>query len=265
MKSVDETELRTIANALKVDYQALPTPFNRRSLGTRMSRDFQVPKGKLYDLIADVGAHHRFFPHLKALNVIDSAMLADAIGDNQVVVVEGLAEGGSKLGVKLFTLKPPDRIEGELMTDPFVSAAGVTAHKRDGPPWRDYGRSEDVCAFLEIAALIRVKDIDMTAIFDGHSACSNLCGGCAFRPGTEANDYSPTQLKTHLCLLLQEPFFCHERTDGTGNPLLCRGFLSALAAQNQASLPKMDPSSASWSAAAALMSALTGGSPAKKS
>jgi ribosome-associated toxin RatA of RatAB toxin-antitoxin module len=137
MKSLELEALQAIANRHDIDYQVPETPFNRRAVISSMSRVFAIPREELYTLMADVGAHGRFFPHLRALNVIDREHLANSIGANQVVVVEGLAEGGSKLGVKLFTFKPPDRIEGELMTDPFVSAEGVTSHEKKGSiVWR---------------------------------------------------------------------------------------------------------------------------------
>lgn len=132
MNPLDPLELRRIAEAYGIEYDAPPSPFNRRAVISRMARNFQVPQKKLYNLIADVGAHVRFFPHLRALNVIKSKQLANVIAENQVVVVEGLAEGGSKLGVKLFTFFPTDRIEGELMTDPFVSGAPHLMHNKSG-------------------------------------------------------------------------------------------------------------------------------------
>jgi ribosome-associated toxin RatA of RatAB toxin-antitoxin module len=132
MKSIEESLLRKIADTHGIEYVTPRAPFNRRAVISSLARTFHLPKDTLYELMADVGSHGRFFPHLRALNVIDSKSLAGAIGDNQVVVVEGLAEGGSKLGVKLFTFIPTDRIEGELMTDPFVSASGVSMHEKEG-------------------------------------------------------------------------------------------------------------------------------------
>jgi hypothetical protein len=59
----------------------------------------------------------------------------------------------------------------------------------------------------------------------------HLCGGCAFRAGTEANTYGPTQLTAKLCLEAGQPFFCHEARGPHGEPLLCRGFAHALVNQ----------------------------------
>lgn len=143
MKAVDLATLQKIADTHKIDYQTPSTPFNRRAVISRMSRIFPVPKNDLFATIADVGAHGRFFPHLRALNVIKRDQLANCIGENQMVVVEGLAEGGSKLGVKLFTLIPTDRIEGELMTDPFVSAEGVSMHDKKGSIVWNFDRVDD--------------------------------------------------------------------------------------------------------------------------
>jgi len=132
--SKEESELRHIAEKHGIDYCSPKTPFNRRAIITRMSRDIALPISQLYSWMADVGNHGRFFPHLRAMNVLHPADLANVIGSNQVVVVEGLAEGGSKLGIKLFSLFPEERIEGELLTDPFVSAVapGIKSDRKDG-------------------------------------------------------------------------------------------------------------------------------------
>lgn len=66
------------------------------------------------------------------------------------------------------------------------------------------------------------------------------CGDCAFTPGTEAHGCEPTQVTADLCVLSGEPFYCHRagkdgaieaRTDGSGEPVLCRGFVEAFTAQ----------------------------------
>lgn len=155
MRPLEQARLEEIADRLGVTYTPLPTPFNKRAVATRMARDFPVPKDHLYALIADVGSHQRFFPHLKALNVITPDMLANAIGPNQVVVVEGLAEGGSKLGVKLFTLTPTDRVEGELMTDPFVSAQAadlVAMHNKKGSIVWAFTKVSDEVTRMEVSS-----------------------------------------------------------------------------------------------------------------
>jgi hypothetical protein len=53
-----------------------------------------------------------------------------------------------------------------------------------------------------------------------------MCAGCAFRPGSEAYTYSPTQLKVRLCQQSGEPFFCHEVTSPDGAPVLCAGYIA---------------------------------------
>ena len=130
MQALEVARLKEIAVKYNIEYEQPATPFNRNAIRTRMARVFKVPQADLFAMISDVGAHGKWFPHLRALNVVTNQQLGGVIGDNQVIVVEGLAEGAAKLGVKLFTLTPPDLIEGELMTDPFVSAKTLTAADR---------------------------------------------------------------------------------------------------------------------------------------
>lgn len=86
---------------------------------SKLSRVFNATQKQMYDLIADVGAHPKFMPHLKNLVVITPEQVGNVISQNQVLVVEGLEEGGSKLGFKIFTLTPPEKVDGLLLTDPF--------------------------------------------------------------------------------------------------------------------------------------------------
>lgn len=57
------------------------------------------------------------------------------------------------------------------------------------------------------------------------STTITLCGGCAFRAGTEAHTHKPTQVLVALCRLAGTPFYCHERFTANGVPLRCEGFL----------------------------------------
>jgi hypothetical protein len=59
------------------------------------------------------------------------------------------------------------------------------------------------------------------------------CDDCAFRPGTEASSYSPTQLKAWLCLETGELFYCHKFESDEGAPVLCKGFAEAAAKRTQ--------------------------------
>lgn len=58
------------------------------------------------------------------------------------------------------------------------------------------------------------------------------CAGCAFRPGTEAQQSDLTRLKARLCVLALDPFLCHENAvDGqlpAGEERLCVGYAEAM-------------------------------------
>jgi hypothetical protein len=51
------------------------------------------------------------------------------------------------------------------------------------------------------------------------------CGDCAFTKGTEANSYHWTALKSVICVIAREPFFCHVGTERK----LCLGWAEAVA------------------------------------
>lgn len=82
------------------------------------------------------------------------------------------------------------------------------------------------------AFLTAVEAVEKTTSSDP-SRCEQLCGGCAFRDGTDANHYTPTQLKVRLCLETGEAFYCHENKNADGNPLICAGYLAARAARSR--------------------------------
>lgn len=121
MQALAITDLARIALAHNILYDTPGSSFPF-GIATTMSRVYKVPKGDLYKRIADLKGHTQLFSHLSAINVVDSASVANVIGPNQYVIVEGIAEGGSKLGVKLVTLLE-DEIRCELFTDLFKTAA----------------------------------------------------------------------------------------------------------------------------------------------
>jgi hypothetical protein len=60
--------------------------------------------------------------------------------------------------VKLFTFKPTDRIEGELMTDPFVSAHNVGAmHNKKGSIVWDFARVDDANTRMQVESDFEVS------------------------------------------------------------------------------------------------------------
>lgn len=65
---------------------------------------------------------------------------------------------------------------------------------------------------------------------------SGQCAGCAFAPGSPANE-SLSMIKAKLCLYTGEPFWCHWNVIGGGDPpqilpgtkrTLCRGWVDAM-------------------------------------
>ncbi|BCM94499.1 hypothetical protein IAD21_06406 (plasmid) [Abditibacteriota bacterium] len=133
-------QLKSIADTHSITYEYLPSE-SETAVATKMSRVFNIPQERMFDLFANLENHPTFFPHLKAVKVITNEDLGNVLQDNQVLMAEGLEEGGSKLGVKLFTLLKPHRIEGQLLTDPFATI-NTRDPKRGTINW-DFERVDD--------------------------------------------------------------------------------------------------------------------------
>ncbi len=62
------------------------------------------------------------------------------------------------------------------------------------------------------------------------------CKGCAFTPGTPANQDRMTVLKTELCVMAYEPFYCHANAVDDQLPedrkMLCAGWCEAVAGKD---------------------------------
>ena len=150
MKPLDENLLKEIATLHGIEYDTSPDmEGSERSIKTRLARRFPEPKDKLFSRVANIEDHVRLFSHLKAINCITSKDVANVIGENQIIIVEGLAEGGSKLGVKLLSLFPSDRIECELFTDLFKSATRAGPLRTDPKTgaifWEFYEVDDQTC------------------------------------------------------------------------------------------------------------------------
>lgn len=135
LRPMAQAQLNQIASNHGIQYEILPSAAN--SVATRLSKIFpQVRKSDLYREMADIGRHQRFLPHLKSLVVVTPGQLGNAIAPNQTIIVESLVEGGSRLGVKLFTAFPEERLVCDLITDPFPEASvGPLDNKKGKITW----------------------------------------------------------------------------------------------------------------------------------
>lgn len=127
-------QIQSIAAFHSIDYEPLPSD-KPTVISTRMSREFNMSQEDLFAIFADLGSHPKFLPHLKAVKVITNEDIGNVLQENQVLIVEGLEEGGSRMGIKLFTLYPPNRIEGKLLTDPFPEDILLSDKKKGSINW----------------------------------------------------------------------------------------------------------------------------------
>lgn len=172
MQPMQEALLREVARGYGIEYDtaaSLPRFSNNASpheltnqpfIETRMAREFPESREQLFARIANIEDHARLFSHLTALNVISSKAVAQVIGENQFIIVEGLAEGGSKLGIKLMTLVPPERIECELFTDLFRSAvrAGPKQDSKSGTIFWEFYEQPSGGTIMQIRSRFQINE-----------------------------------------------------------------------------------------------------------
>jgi ribosome-associated toxin RatA of RatAB toxin-antitoxin module len=134
MQRLNVNTLKSIAQLHTIEYEPLVSKDSKKGVATRMSRVFPVPQSVMYDLMADIKGHHRFLPILRKIHVITNEDLGGVLGKNQVLAVESLEEGGSKVGVKAFTFTPPKRVEVVFVTDPFgnLNGGNEPLHNKNG-------------------------------------------------------------------------------------------------------------------------------------
>jgi hypothetical protein len=161
MQSLSEDLLAEIAQSHGITYERIPQRSgDPKSIKTKMRRQFPITQEELYRRISDLKDHTRLFSHLTAINVVSSEQVAKVIGPNQYIIVEGLAEGGSKLGVKLMTLDPPDSINCELYTDLFETAfRTVRADKKKGTIMWSFDSASPNTSVMTIESTFEVADV----------------------------------------------------------------------------------------------------------
>ena len=106
MQALEEEALKEIAERHAIDYETPGSLLaSARVIKTSMSRRFAESQEKMFQRIANLKDHTRLFSHLTAINPISSDQVARVIGENQYVIVEGIAEGmGSFWYEKMKTL-----------------------------------------------------------------------------------------------------------------------------------------------------------------
>ena len=133
MKRLNLERLKDIARTHSIKYEIL-RPRSRRVIATRMSRTFNAPQRRMYEIVAKLEDHDKLLSHCNKATVVDKTGLEHIIPNNQFIVVSDVNEGGSKLAISRYTMSPPRRIDEDLMTDPFP-AKGVRDRKDGKISW----------------------------------------------------------------------------------------------------------------------------------
>jgi ribosome-associated toxin RatA of RatAB toxin-antitoxin module len=134
MRRLEMFDIQNIVRTHNIKYEILK-PRSRKTIATRLSRVYNAPPERLFDIVADLSDHSRLFSHCKTAQVVDKTGLDNVLEANQFVVVSDVAEGGSKLAVSRYTLERPRAITEHLITDPFP-AKGVADRKNGLITWK---------------------------------------------------------------------------------------------------------------------------------
>ncbi len=124
MKPLPNAELRKIAAAHGIKYEAV-NPKLRRKIGTRVTRVFSVSRSRLFKLLADPTAHQRLFTQFRRIQPIATSKFIPLVGKNEIISLEWVDEGGSKLAIARTALMPPNKIVKEVLSGPFSELGGI--------------------------------------------------------------------------------------------------------------------------------------------
>lgn|GEM_PF-1289579 len=133
MKALAIAELDRIAKRHGIEYRSIEAK-GVGSIGTKISREFAVPRPRLFELLSDPLAHQRLFSQFKLIQPIDSTKFRPLIQENEIVSLEWVDEGGAKLAFARTTILPPTKIVKEVITNPF------SGRTEDEPQDRKKGR-----------------------------------------------------------------------------------------------------------------------------
>jgi len=79
---------------------------------------------KVFSSLADIANHRRILSNIVSRTIVDQSELGAVLKENEVLTVSTVVEPEERLAFALFRLFPPNRIEEEMLTDPFGEADG---------------------------------------------------------------------------------------------------------------------------------------------
>jgi hypothetical protein len=90
-----------------------------------------APKEKVFEALADVENHSQILSNIVNRTIVDPTKLSSVLDENEILTVSTVVEPEERIAFALFRLFPPNRVEEEMLTDPFQSADDLAAQPQD--------------------------------------------------------------------------------------------------------------------------------------
>lgn len=133
MKKLEQIQLNEIALIHGITYETIVTD-DAKSISSKLSRVMNSPFNELYNTLADLEQHPRFFKNLKQCIVIDKNQLGTGIEDNEFIIVESIFEGSLGISIKKVKLEQ-NKITANILSNPFPTnneIGGLVSDRKKG-------------------------------------------------------------------------------------------------------------------------------------
>lgn len=90
-----------------------------------------APMDKVFAALSDVTNHSQILSNIVSRTIVDPSDLGSVLKGNEVLTVSTVVEPEERLALALFRFFPPNRIEEEMLTDPFDGANSANPEPLD--------------------------------------------------------------------------------------------------------------------------------------
>jgi len=90
-----------------------------------------APLDEVFAALSDVTNHNRILSNIVSRTIVDPSDLGSVLKENEVLTVSTVVEPEERLALALFRFFPPNRVEEEMLTDPFDGAGNENPEPLD--------------------------------------------------------------------------------------------------------------------------------------
>jgi len=90
-----------------------------------------APIEGVFAALSDVASHDKILSNIVSRTIVDPGNLGSVLKENEVLTVSTVVEPEERLALALFRFFPPNRVEEEMLTDPFDGAAKANPEPLD--------------------------------------------------------------------------------------------------------------------------------------